>query len=79
MEKLFKKYNAKKLGDLRKELSRAHLIIALLSLVICVLLIEGSTQPVLFDPLLATISIVLLLIVGITSLVISTVAWRTKK
>ncbi len=64
MRKPFKKFLKQTTIEVRAELARAHLIIALLSLAIIVLLSIGVVQPVSFDPVMSAICIVLLIIVG---------------
>ncbi|MEI6850550.1 MAG: hypothetical protein WCK26_01120 [Candidatus Saccharibacteria bacterium] len=71
MKKLFKKVNKKNLQELRQELSRAHLIVALLSIAIISLLSLGATNPVSFDPTLSAVCAVLLIVVTIISLSMS--------
>ena len=78
MKKLFKKYTGKNLVEIRRELARAHLIIALLSLVAIVLLTLGSTQPVMFDGTLSAICVILLSAVAFISLCMSVTLFRKK-
>ena len=68
MKKLFKKIAKKNIKEVRAELARAHLIIAMLSIAVIALLALGATQPVTFDPTLSAICVVLLSIVSIVSL-----------
>jgi len=68
MKKLFKKIAKKNIKEVRAELARAHLIIAMLSIAVIALLALGATQPVTFDPTLSAICVVLLSIVAIVSL-----------
>ena len=68
MSSFFKKFLKKNINDFRKELSRAHLIIALLSIAIIVLLSLGAVQPVTFDQPLSAVCVVLLSIVAFISL-----------
>lgn len=68
MSKFLKKFMKKSAADYRGELSRAHLIIALLSISIIVLLSLGVVEPVTYDRTLAAICVVLLSIVAFISL-----------
>jgi hypothetical protein len=43
VEKLLKKLSQQKITEVRKELARAHLIIALLSVTVVMLLLQGAT------------------------------------
>jgi len=80
MKQLVKKLQNQKLKEVRAELSRAHLIIALLSIAIVVLLTLVQTVPekITLDPTLSGISVALLLIVSVISLVISVALRRLK-
>lgn len=71
MNKLLKKLSQQKIGDAHKELARAHLIIALLSVSCIVLLLQGALAPVALDPGLSAVSAVMLGLVALTSLGIS--------
>ncbi|MBC7943219.1 hypothetical protein H7X68_01835 [Candidatus Saccharibacteria bacterium] len=71
MKKLFKKLAQQKLNNVRDELARAHLIIALLSVAVIMLLIQGSTQPIELDVNLSILGEVLLGIVALTSIFMS--------
>jgi len=68
MSKFLNKFMKKSTADYRGELSRAHLIIALLSICIIVLLSLGVVEPVLYDQTLAATCVVLLSIVALISL-----------
>ena len=68
MEKLLKKLSQQKVTEVRKELARAHLIIALLSVAVVMLLLQGATRPLLLDPTLSVIGSVLLGLVVLISL-----------
>lgn len=71
MKKLFKKLAQQKVADVRQELARAHLIIAMLSTTSIMLLVLGATQPITLDAGLSTIGVALLTIVALTSLAMS--------
>lgn len=66
IKKMLKMDNLDK--NYQKELTRAHLIIAFLSIGIIILLSIGASQPVTFDPILSAICVVLLSVVIILSL-----------
>lgn len=78
MKKLFKKMVQQKVTEVRQELARAHLIIALLSVAVIMLIVQGITQPVLLDLTLSTISIILLGVVTLTSLSMSFALFTNK-
>lgn len=67
-----------KVTEVRQELARAHLIIALLSVAVIMLIVQGITQPVLLDLTLSTISIILLGVVTLTSLSMSFALFTNK-
>jgi hypothetical protein len=71
MKPILKKLSKQKIGEVRQELARAHVIIALLAIVVIVLLIQGSIAPIALEPTLSTISSVLLGIVALISLSIT--------
>jgi len=77
--KLFKKIHKQNTAELRGELSRAHLIISLLSLIAIVLLTIGSTMEVGFDANLSTVASAFLAILAIVSLCISYNLFKHKK
>jgi hypothetical protein len=83
VEKLLKKLSQQKITEVRKELARAHLIIALLSVTVVMLLLQGATRPLLLDPTLSVIGSILLGIVVLISLgmflTLSSVKTTTKK
>lgn len=79
MNKLFKKISEQKIADVRQELARAHLIIALLSAAVIMMIIQGATQPIALDATLSTVGIILLGIVILTSLNMSFVLFTRKK
>lgn len=79
MKKVLKRLSQQKIGDVRRELGRAHLIIALLSFITIVLLIQGTVAPIGLDRTLTAISSVLLAIVATTSLVIALALTKIKK
>jgi uncharacterized membrane protein len=77
--KLFTPMQTKKAADLKKELIRAHVIIALLAFLTIVLLIElSSLLPELNGPLVI-VSIVLLSLLCVTSVSIALVLRDRKK
>lgn len=78
MKKMFKRLTKKNINEIRMELAHAHLIIALLSIAIVVLLTLGSTQSVTFEATLSAICVVLLSVVTIVSLCISITLYRKK-
>ncbi len=78
MNKLFKKLSKKNLNEVRVELARAHLIVALLALVVITLVTMGATQPIAFDQTLSAICVVLLSVVAIISLSTSITIYRKK-
>ena len=79
MSKLFKKFSKQNSKDIRYELVRAHIIIALLSIAIIVLLSLGATQLVTFNAVLSGICIILLVIVAFLSLCMSLTLFACKK
>lgn len=70
-KKLLKKFKDQKIGDVRRELARAHLIIAILSFVIIVLLIEAAYLVEELHTSLTALAIALLAILSLISLIIS--------
>ncbi len=68
MAKLFKRFKDQKLVDVRRELVRTHVIIALLSFVAIVLLIQQSALLADLNTVLTTVAITLLAIVAVISL-----------
>lgn len=79
MNKLFKKIARNNVKELRAELARAHLIIALLSIIAIVLLILGTNLTVSLNPYLSTSAGILLTIVAATSTIISYSLFTNKK
>jgi hypothetical protein len=79
MSKLFKKFNKKSTAEIRKELARAHLIIALLSMALIVLLSLGAIQPVTFDATLSAICVILLSLIAFISTCVSFTLFSNKK
>jgi hypothetical protein len=71
MNTFLKKLSKQKIGEVRQELARAHLIIALLAIVVIVLLIQGTIAPIGLEPILSTISSILLSVVALVSLSIT--------
>lgn len=78
MKKIFSKFTNKNVKQMKMELARAHLIIALLSIAIISLLSIGEKQVVSFDSTLSAICVVLLSIVTIISLCVSVKLYRKK-
>jgi Flp pilus assembly pilin Flp len=68
MFKAYKKFKNQKIIDVRRELARAHMIIALLAFVAIVLLIQTSALLADLNTLFTTIAIALLSVVAIMSL-----------
>ena len=79
MKKLFKQIVEQKIAGVRQELARAHLIIALLSAAVIMMIVQGATQPIALDATLSTIGIILLSIVTLTSLSMSFALFTSKK
>jgi len=77
--KFSKKIAKQNTAELRGELSRAHLIISLLSLIAIVLLTVGSTMEVGFDTNLSTVASAFLALLAIVSLCISYNLFKHKK
>ena len=68
MSKLLKKPSSQNANELRGELSRAHIIIALISIIAIALLILGMDKEIIIDPRLSIISIGLLTIILLNSI-----------
>ena len=79
MTKFFKKFMKQNAAELRKELSRAHLIISLLAISVIALLSLGAVQYVTFDPTLSAICVVLLSIIAFISLCMTFTLSKNKK
>lgn len=79
MASFLKKLADQKISDMRRELARAHLIVALLSAVIIFLVLQNAFLPVPVDLALAIITAVLLSVVALTSLTISLALFSKKK
>jgi len=79
MSKLLKNFMKKNGKDFRQELSRAHMIITLLSICIIVLLSLGVVQPVTYDQSLSAVCVVLLSIVAFISLCMTYTLSKDKK
>ena len=77
--RFFTTMKTKKAADLKKELIRAHVIIALLAFLTIVLLIEVSSLVTELNGLLVIVSIVLLGILSVTSISIALVLRDHKK
>ena len=71
MKKIFKKLSNRSTAEIRKELSRAHLIITMLSIIAIVLLVLGVDERVVLDPTLSGIAGGLLIIVALISFSVS--------
>lgn len=78
MNKYALKFAQKKPAELKKELGRSHLIVALLAIVIIVLLLQGTIQPLTYDIGLTATTSVLLAIVVFISLSVSYVFLKKK-
>ncbi len=78
MEKLYKKLAQQKIAEVRRELARAHLIIALLSAAVIMMLIQGATQAIRLDAMLSAAGIILLGFVTVTSLIMSFALFNSK-
>jgi hypothetical protein len=79
MNKYASKLALKKPAELKKELGRAHVLVALLAIVVIVLLLQGTLQPPLtFDIVLAAITSLLLTVVVFISLSVSYVFLKKK-
>lgn len=78
MNKYASKLALKKPAELKKELGRSHLLVALLAIVVIVLLLQGTLVPMSFDVILATITSALLAIVVFISLSVSYVFLKKK-
>jgi hypothetical protein len=79
MASFLKKLSDQKITNMRRELARAHLIVALLCGVIVFLVLQNAFQPVTVDLALAIITSVLLGIVGLTSMTISLALFAKQK
>lgn len=77
--KLFKRIPKQTMTELRGELSRAHLIISFLAMIIIVLLTVGPAIAPGFDPTLSSIANVFLSVLALTSLWISYYLFKNKK
>ena len=79
MASFLKKLSDQKITNMRRELARAHLIVALLCVVIIFLVLQNAFQPVAVDLALAIITSVLLGIVSLTSITISLALFSKQK
>lgn len=79
MYKIFRKFAKKNINEFRRELARAHLIIAMLSIGLITFLALGSSQSVTYDPVMSAICVVLLAIVTIMSLCTAVSLFKFKK
>ena len=75
---LISKFADKNLAGMRRELARAHLIIALLCLVGIALLALGSVEAITFDATLSAICVILLSIIALISTCMSVKLFRKK-
>lgn len=71
MDKYSVKLSQKKPAQIKRELGRAHIIIAILATALIMLLLSGANQALSYDLVLATITSALLLLVIIFSLSVS--------
>lgn len=78
MNKYALKFAQKKPAELKRELGRSHLIVALLAIVIIILLLQGTIQPLTYDIVLAAITSLLLAIVVFISLSVAYVFLKNK-
>jgi hypothetical protein len=69
--KLLRAFKSKKVNEVQAELSRAHLIIALLSFVAIVLLVQQAALLPALDSLMTTSAIILLSVLATISLTIA--------
>jgi len=76
---LLKKLQKQSAREVRRELARAHLIIAMLSIALIALLSFGSVQAISFDARLSAICVILLSLVTVASLCISFTLYKCKK
>jgi hypothetical protein len=79
MYKYAAKLSQKKIGELKKEMGRAHLIIAMLAAVLIILLLIGTAQPLTYNLILTVITSALLLVVVFISLSVAAVFLSKKK
>ncbi len=79
MFKAYKKFKNQKISDVRKELARAHLIIAMLSFIAIVLLVEVSALVASLNTLFTSIAIALLVVVAAVSLSFSITLFSISK
>lgn len=79
MNKLIQYLGKHKDNIVRRELARAHLMIALLSLVIIVWLVIGRGQTITFDPVFTIVAAILLLIVIAISLTMSYILFSYRR
>jgi hypothetical protein len=78
MKNIFKMISKKNSNDLKRELTFAHLIIVMLSIVSIILLALGATLTINFDPKLSVIAGTLLGVLAIISSCMSYVYSKTK-
>ena len=78
MNKYVTKLSQKKPADLKKELGRSHILVAVLAILLIISLLQGILQPLPYDVILASITSALLTIVVFISLSVSYVFLRKK-
>lgn len=79
MEKMMKKLTKKNASEIRRELGRAHIVIALLSLAMISLLSLGATQVIKLDATLSGICVALLTVVILLSIITAITLFKNKK
>jgi len=75
---IFKSSAKRNVKEYKMELTRAHAIVALLSVAIIALLSLGATETVTFDATLSAISVILLIVVTILSACTAITLYRKK-
>lgn len=78
MRKFFVSKNKRTLAEFRRELARAHLLIALMSVVTILLVSLGTARLSTLDTRLTTLCVVLLTVVSLISLYVSVALFRKK-
>lgn len=79
MNRILKRFTKKNVKQFRRELALSHIISALLSVAVIMLLLLGIAQPITFNVALSAIAIVLLGFVTLFSLSISLILLIRKK
>ncbi|NTW62135.1 hypothetical protein HGB25_01840 [Candidatus Saccharibacteria bacterium] len=77
--KLFERTTKRNLKQFQMELARAHMMIAMLAVVVVLFVSLGALQKTAFDPTLSAICVILLIFVTIISLCTSLFLFRKKK